>query len=93
MTALITVIAFLDILDVLRVLPVLVEWLFLQKIFRHVFCSFGVFHELAVAIFLVSLSIAICVQVSVSLWTDIPDKIGTPGGRFYKFWPSDCRTQ
>jgi hypothetical protein len=61
-TALITAIAFLDILDVLRVLPVLVEQVFLEEIFRHVFCSFGVFHELAVAIFLVSLSIAICVQ-------------------------------
>jgi hypothetical protein len=61
-TALITAIAFLDILDVLRVLPVLVEQLFLEEIFRHVFCSIGVFHELAVAIFLVSLSIAVCVQ-------------------------------
>lgn len=61
-TALITAIAVLDILDVLRVLPVLAEKLFLEDIFRHVFCSLGVFHELAVAIFLVSLSIAICFQ-------------------------------
>lgn len=61
-TALITAIAVLDILDVLRVLPVLAEELFLEEIFRHVFCSLGVFHELAVAIFLVSLSIAICFQ-------------------------------
>lgn len=65
MTAVITTVAFLDILDVLRVMPVLAEYLFLEKIFRHVFCSFGVFHELAVAIFLVSLSIAVCVQVSL----------------------------
>lgn len=62
-TALITAIAVLDILDVLRVLPVLAEELFLEEIFRHVFCSLGVFHELAVAIFLVSLSIAVCFQV------------------------------
>ena len=62
-TALITTIAFLDILDVLRVLPVLAKDLFNVVIFRHVFCSFGVFHELAVAIFLVSLSVAVCVQV------------------------------
>ena len=66
MTALITAIAVLDILDVLRVVPVLVKALFLEEIFRHVFCSLGVFHELAVAIFLVSLSIAICFQVELS---------------------------
>lgn len=63
-SAVIITIAVLDILDVLRVLPVLVEALFFEEIFRHVFCSFGVFHELCVAIFLVSLSIAVCCQVS-----------------------------
>ena len=54
--------AFLDIVDVIRVLPVLVEALFLEQIFRHVFCSMGVFHELAVSVFIVSLAIAVCVQ-------------------------------
>ena len=61
-TAVIVTIAVLDILDVLRVIPVLVEALFLEEIFRHVFCSLGVFHELAVSIFIVSLCIAVCVQ-------------------------------
>lgn len=61
-TAVITCVAVLDILDVLRVLPVLSQSLFLDEIFRHVYCSLGVFHELAVAIFIISLSIAVCVQ-------------------------------
>lgn len=61
-TAVITTVAFLDILDVARVLPVLSEELFGHEIFRHVYCTLGVFHELAVAIFLVSISVAVCVQ-------------------------------
>lgn len=61
-TAVITTIAVLDVVDVLRVLPVLSKQLFKEEIFRHVYCTFGVFHELTVAIFLVSISIAVCVQ-------------------------------
>jgi hypothetical protein len=61
-TAVITTIAFLDIIDVGRVLPVLSKDLFGEQIFRHVYCSMGVFHELAVAIFLVAISVAVCVQ-------------------------------
>ena len=63
MTAVIICIAVLDMVDVLRVIPVLVEALFLEEIFRHVFCSLGVFHELAVAVLIVTMSVAICVQV------------------------------
>ena len=63
MTAVITTVAVLDILDVLRILPVLSVDLFGMEIFRHVYCSLGVFHELAVAIFIVAISVAVCVQV------------------------------
>merc|ERR1712193_317288 len=61
-TAVITTVAVLDILDVLRILPVLSLEVFNMEIFRHVYCSLGVFHELAVAIFIVAVSIAVCVQ-------------------------------
>ena len=64
-TAVITTIAVLDILDVLRIIPVLVKDLFDMEIFRHVYCSLGVFHEFSVAIFLVSIAIAVCAQVSL----------------------------
>ena len=63
-TAVITTVAVLDILDVVRILPVLSQDMFELEIFRHVYCSLGVFHELAVAIFIVSISVAVCVQVS-----------------------------
>lgn len=52
-TAVITTIAVLDIVDVLRILPVLSPEMFAMEIYRHVYCSLGVFHELAVAIFIV----------------------------------------
>jgi len=61
-TAVITTVAVLDILDVVRILPVLSQDMFELEIFRHVYCSLGVFHELAVAIFIVSISVAVCVQ-------------------------------
>eukprot|EP00096_Caligus_rogercresseyi_P006971 TRINITY_DN2411_c0_g1_i1.p1 TRINITY_DN2411_c0_g1~~TRINITY_DN2411_c0_g1_i1.p1 ORF type:complete len:343 (+),score=101.23 TRINITY_DN2411_c0_g1_i1:156-1184(+) len=61
-TAITLVIAFLDILDVLRIMPIFYKDLFYENIFRHVFCSVGIFHELAVAIFLISISVAVCVQ-------------------------------
>jgi len=61
-TAVITTVAVLDILDVLRILPVLSQEMFAMEIYRHVYCSLGVFHELAVAIFIVSISVAVCVQ-------------------------------
>jgi len=61
-TAVITTVAVLDILDVVRILPVLSKDMFELEIFRHVYCSLGVFHELAVAIFIVSISVAVCVQ-------------------------------
>jgi len=61
-TAVITTVAVLDILDVVRILPVLSPDMFNLEIFRHVYCSLGVFHELAVAIFIVSISVAVCVQ-------------------------------
>lgn len=61
-TAVISTIAVLDIVDVVRVAPVLSDTMFDLPIFRHVYCSLGVFHELAVAIFLVSISVAVCVQ-------------------------------
>ena len=67
MTAVITTVAVLDILDVGRILPVLHEDMFDMEIFRHVYCSFGVFHELAVAIFIVSIGVAVCVQVRLSI--------------------------
>jgi len=60
--AVITTVAVLDILDVGRILPVLSPDMFDMEIFRHVYCSFGVFHELAVAIFIVSIGVAVCVQ-------------------------------
>ena len=72
MTAVITCVAVLDIVDVLRVLPVLVEALFVEEIFRHVFCTLGIYHELAVAIFLVCISIAVCAQV----WTYYKGNVG-----------------
>ena len=62
-TAVITTVAVLDILDVGRILPVLSRDMFDMEIYRHVYCSFGVFHELAVAIFIVSIGVAVCVQV------------------------------
>ena len=62
-TAVISTIAVLDILDVVRILPVLSPDMFGWDVYRHVYCSLGVFHELAVAIFLVSISVAVCVQV------------------------------
>ena len=64
-SAVIITISVLDIIDVLRVLPVLPEYLYGFKVFRHVFCSFGVFHELAVAVFLIAISVAVCCQVCV----------------------------
>ena len=63
-SAVIITISVLDIIDVLRVLPVLPEYLYGFQVFRHVFCSFGVFHELAVAVFLIAISVAVCCQVS-----------------------------
>ena len=63
MTAVITTVAVLDIVDVLRILPVLSPEMFAMEIYRHVYCSLGVFHELAVAIFIVSIGVAVCVQV------------------------------
>ena len=65
MSAVIVTIAFLDVLDVTRILPMLSKDLYEEKsnIFKHVYCSLGVFHELAIAIFLVSISVAVCVQV------------------------------
>ena len=62
-TAVITTVAVLDIVDVLRILPVLSPEMFAMEIYRHVYCSLGVFHELAVAIFIVSIGVAVCVQV------------------------------
>ena len=64
-SAVIVTIAFLDVLDVTRILPMLSKELYEEKtaIFKHVYCSLGVFHELAIAIFLVSISVAVCVQV------------------------------
>jgi len=63
-SAVIVTIAFLDVLDVTRILPILSKELYEEKsaIFKHVYCSLGVFHELAIAIFLVSISLAVCVQ-------------------------------
>jgi len=61
-TAVITTVAVLDILDIGRILPVLSPDMFSMEIYRHVYCSFGVFHELAVAIFIVSIAVAVCVQ-------------------------------
>ena len=66
-SAVIVTIAFLDVLDVTRILPMLSKELYEEKsaIFKHVYCSLGVFHELAIAIFLVSISVAVCVQVII----------------------------
>lgn len=61
----ITTIAVLDVIDVVRVLPVLSPDMFGMEVFRHIYCSFGVFHELAVAIFIVCVSVAVCVQVII----------------------------
>lgn len=61
-TAVITTVAVLDIVDVARILPVLSPDMFGMEIYRHVYCSLGVFHELAVAIFVVAISVAVCVQ-------------------------------
>ena len=55
-------IAVLDIIDVGRILPVLSKDVFGVNIFQRVYCTLGVFHELTVAIFLVSMAIAVCVQ-------------------------------
>ena len=65
MTAVITTVAVLDIVDVLRILPVLSPEMFAMEIYRHVYCSLGVFHELAVAIFIVSIGVAVCVQLKI----------------------------
>ena len=62
MTAVIITMAVLDVVDVARIVPVLVKSLFDNEIFRHVYCTLGVFHELSVAVFLVSLAVAVCVQ-------------------------------
>ncbi len=74
-TATTIVIATLDILDVSRILPVLFERFFDNVTYRQVYCSLGVFHELAVALFLVSISVAVAVQVCdsfcVVIWTAI----------------------
>ena len=70
MTAVITTVAVLDILDVGRILPVLSPDMFDIEIYRHVYCSFGVFHELAVAIFIVSIGVAVCVQVRLVVYYD-----------------------
>ena len=69
-TAVITTVAVLDILDVGRILPVLSPDMFDMEIYRHVYCSFGVFHELAVAIFIVSIGVAVCVQVRLVVYYD-----------------------
>ena len=61
-TSVMITIAVLDILDVGRILPVLSEDVFGENIFQRVYCTLGVFHELTVAIFLVSMAIAVCVQ-------------------------------
>ena len=55
-------VAVLDIIDVGRILPVLSEEVFGENIFQRVYCTLGVFHELTVAIFLVSMAVAVCVQ-------------------------------
>lgn len=60
-TAVIVTVAFLDVLDVARVLPVMAESLFDNDVFRTVYCTLGVFHETAVALFLVSLAVGVCV--------------------------------
>ena len=44
-TAVIVTVAFLDVLDVARVIPVLVKSLFQNDTFRNVYCTLGVFHE------------------------------------------------
>jgi hypothetical protein len=62
-TATTLVIATLDILDVSRILPVLFKRFFENITYRQVYCSLGVFHELAVALLLVSISVAVAVQV------------------------------
>lgn len=61
-TSVMITIAVLDIIDVGRILPVLSEDVFGENIFQRVYCTLGVFHELTVAIFLVSMAIAVCVQ-------------------------------
>ena len=55
-------VAVLDIIDVGRIAPVLSEEVFGESIFQRVYCTLGVFHELTVAIFLVSMAVAVCVQ-------------------------------
>ena len=57
-----TTVAVLDIIDVARILPVLSKDVYKESIFQNVYCTLGVFHELTVAIFLVSMAIAVCVQ-------------------------------
>ena len=61
-TAIMVTVAVLDIIDVGRILPVLSEEVFGENIFQRVYCTLGVFHELTVAIFLVSMAVAVCVQ-------------------------------
>jgi len=61
-TAVMTTVAVLDIIDVGRILPVLHEKVFEHSIFRNVYCSLGVFHELTVAVFLVSMAVVVCIQ-------------------------------
>jgi hypothetical protein len=62
-TAVIVTVAALDVLDVLRTVTILVPQLYDEAtgIYMHVYCSLGVFHELAVAAFLISLSIAVAI--------------------------------
>jgi hypothetical protein len=64
-TSVMITIAVLDISDVGRILPVLSEDVFGENIFQRVYCTLGVFHELTVAIFLVSMAIAVCVQAGI----------------------------
>lgn len=61
-TAVMITVAVLDIIDVGRILPVLSPEVFGENIFQRVYCTLGVFHELTVAIFLVSMAIAVCCQ-------------------------------
>ena len=74
-------VAVLDIIDVGRILPVLSEEVFGENIFQRVYCTLGVFHELTVAIFLVSMAVAVCVQagkeqkVWLMCWTIIDFRV------------------
>lgn len=60
-TAVTVTIAVLDIVDIARILPAFEKSLFENQVYRHTYCTLGVFHELSVAIFLISLAVAVCV--------------------------------